>query len=96
MKHPGRIIRQPTNPPPLKITAPLIDSEEMLVDPWLEDDIGKQRKDKPYFSGLPPGIPSEPPVKRKSKDSDLDLEKELDEKKLKRKKLLVSNRKNLL
>lgn len=89
LKHPGRVIYPPNQPQP-KITAPLIDSEEMLVDPWLEDDLGRQRKDKPYFSGVPLGIPTEPSVKRKSKDVDLDLEKQPEEKRSKRPKLLVS------
>lgn len=67
-----------------RITAPLLDSEDMLVnDDWLEDDLGiatNRHKDKApsYFAnnGLPPPITGETNVgstKRKSKnDADED------------------------
>ena len=62
MQHPGRLLNPPSTAPGLsKITAPLIDSEEALVDDdWLEDDLGIQhpqnRKEKAstFFNGNGP------------------------------------------
>ncbi|KAJ8664786.1 hypothetical protein QAD02_006448 [Eretmocerus hayati] len=66
LHHPGRALKQTVTSRRAsaqpKITAPLLDSEEVLADDWLEDDLGDQAPGKslPYFGpGLPPGVPTE-------------------------------------
>ncbi|XP_014213006.1 tonsoku-like protein [Copidosoma floridanum] len=64
-----------------KITAPLIDSDELLVNEWLEDDIGisHQGRERPYFNGVPQGVTNSSTnnIKRKSV-TDIDVEIEVD------------------
>ncbi|XP_058807666.1 tonsoku-like protein [Phymastichus coffea] len=78
LQHPGRIhlLEKPAVQP--KITAPLIDSEEMLIDDeWLDDDLGifTRGKEKAPFgdNGLPPVQPVS--TKRKSKNDSFDADK---------------------
>ena len=90
MQHPGRLNHPATSPPISKITAPLIDSEEMLVDDevWLDDDMGLNQKKKQTFFKQAPVNP--PKIKRKSKDKNVDLDTDND-KILKKQKVSFNN-----
>jgi hypothetical protein len=86
MQHPGRLKSLPKQTLAPRITAPLIDSEEVLVDDWLEEDLlPTRRRDRQLQPGDLPAHPTT--AKRKPRnDSELEIERDVD-KCLKRQKI---------
>ncbi|XP_011502231.1 PREDICTED: tonsoku-like protein isoform X2 [Ceratosolen solmsi marchali] len=90
MQHPGRLKLLSKQAPAPRITAPLIDSEEVLIDDWLEEDLlPAKRRDRQLQPDCLPALTST--AKRKSNnDSDREIERDVD-KCIKRQKITTSS-----